>query len=168
MSVTLYDVAVPSFKKHLHALDGILDKAAAYAEAKKIKPETLLNARLYPDMFELTRQVQACSDFSKNASARLAGVDVPSMPDTETTIPELKARIAKTVAFLDTLKPEQFEGAEAKSFTIKVGPNDMNFTGHDYLLHFALPNFYFHAATAYGILRHNGLEIGKRDFMRRA
>ena len=167
MPVSLYDIAVPSYQKHLHALDGILDKAAGYAAAKKIKPEALLNARLYPDMFELTRQIQACSDFSKNSCARLAGVDAPSMPDTEATIPELKARIDKTIAFLDTLKPEQFEGAEDRVFTIKVGPNDMTFNGRDYLLHFALPNFYFHAATAYGILRHNGLDIGKRDFMRR-
>ena len=167
MPVSLYDIAGPSFTKHLNALDGILDKAAAYADAKKIKPETLLNARLYPDMYELTRQIQACSDFSKAASARLAGVEAPRMPDEETSIPELKERIAKTLAFLKTLKPEQMNGAETREFTLKVGPNDMTFTGKDYLLHFALPNFYFHAATAYGILRHNGLEIGKRDFMRR-
>ena len=167
MPVSLYDIAVPSFKKHLHALDGILVKAAAYAEAKKIKPETLLNARLYPDMYELKRQIQACSDFAKASCGRLADIDIPSMPDVETTIPELKARLAKTIAFLDALKPEQFDGAENRSLTMKVGPNDMTFTGKDYLLHFALPNFYFHAATAYGILRLNGLEIGKRDFMRR-
>jgi hypothetical protein len=167
MPVSLYDIAVPSFKKHLHALDGILDKAIGYAEAKKIKPETLLNARLYPDMFELTKQIQGCSDFAKASVARLANVPVPSMPDTETTFVELKDRVAKTLAFLETIKPEQMEGAEQRTISIKVGPNDMTFTGQDYLLHFALPNFYFHAATAYGILRHNGLEIGKRDFMRR-
>lgn len=167
MSVSLYDVAVPSYKKHLHALDGLLEKAEAYAALKRFDPSVLLDARLYPDMYELTKQVQACSDFSKNSSARLAGVDVPSMPDTETTFGELKDRIGKTVTFLDTLKPEQMEGSADKVFTIKVGPNDMTFSGKDYLLHFALPNFYFHAATAYGILRHNGVEIGKRDFMRR-
>ena len=167
MVLSMYQASVPAFQKHLHALDGLLDKAAAYASAKKVDPSVLLSARLYPDMFELTRQVQAVTDFAKAAPARLAGVPVPSYPDTETTIPELKARIAKTLAFLDTLKPEQMQGSESKSFTIKVGPNDMTFTAPDYLLHFALPNFYFHCATAYAILRHNGLDIGKRDFMRR-
>lgn len=167
MALKLYDVAVPSFTKHLHALDGIIDKAVVYATSKKIDPAVLLSARLFPDMFDFTRQVQACSDFAKNSTARLAGVDIPSFADTEKSFPELKERIAKTLAFLGTLKAEQMDGAETKEFTIKVGPNDMTFTGQDYLLHFALPNFYFHAATAYDILRHNGLEIGKRDFMRR-
>lgn len=167
MAVSMYAVAVPTFQKHLTALDAILDKAAAYAAAKKIDSSVLLTARLYPDMYNLTRQVQAATDFAKAASARLAGVPVPSFPDTETTIAELKERIAKTIAFLATLKAEQMEGSGTKQFTIKVGTNDMNFSGQDYLLHFAIPNFYFHCATAYGILRHNGLEIGKRDFMRR-
>ncbi|MEQ1715080.1 MAG: DUF1993 domain-containing protein [Hyphomicrobium sp.] len=165
--MSMYQASVPAFQKHLHAIDGILDKTAAHAAAKKIDPAVLLSSRLYPDMFELTRQVQATTDFAKAASARLAGLAVPSMPDTETTIAELKERIAKTLAFLDTIKPEQMAGSEDKVFTIKVGPNDMTFKGSDYLLHFAMPNFYFHCATAYGILRHNGLEIGKRDFMRR-
>lgn len=167
MSVSMYQASVPAFQKHLHALDAILDKAAAYASAKKIDPAVLLSSRLYPDMFDLTRQVQAVTDFAKAASARLAGLAVPGFPDTEKTIPELKERIVKTLAFLDTIKADQMEGSDSKQFTIKVGPNDMTFTGLDYLLHFAMPNFYFHCATAYGILRHNGLEIGKRDFMRR-
>lgn len=167
MALSMYQASVPAFQKHLHALDGILDKAAAYAAAKKIEPSVLLAARLYPDMFDLTRQVQAATDFAKAGAARLANVAIPNYADTETTIPELKARIAKTLAFLDTLKPEQMDGAQDRQLTIKVGPNDMTFTGADYLLHFALPNFYFHATTAYGILRNNGLEIGKRDFMRR-
>ena len=167
MSLSMYQASVPAFQKHLHALDGILDKAAAYCAAKKIDPAVLLATRLYPDMFDLMRQVQAVTDFAKAASARLANVAVPSMPDTEKTIPELKERIAKTLAFLETIKPDQMDGSETKEVTLKVGPNDMTFTGLDYLLHFALPNFYFHAATAYGILRNNGLEIGKRDFMRR-
>lgn len=167
MSLSMYQASVPAFQKHLHALDGILDKALAYAAAKKVDPGVLLSSRLYPDMFELTRQVQASTDFAKAASARLAGVAVPAMPDTETTIPELKERIAKTLALLESIKPEQMNGSEDKVFTIKVGPNDMTFKGSDYLLHFALPNFYFHCATAYAILRHNGLDIGKRDFMRR-
>ena len=167
MSLSRYQASVPAFQKHLHALDGILDKAAAHCAAKKIDPAVLLATRLYPDMFDLMRQVQAVTDFAKAASARLANVAVPSMPDTEKTIPELKERIAKTLAFLETIKPDQMDGSETKELTLKVGPNDMTFTGLDYLLHFALPNFYFHAATAYGILRNNGLEIGKRDFMRR-
>ena len=163
----MYQASVPAFQKHLHALDGILDKTAAHAAAKKIDPAVLLASRLYPDMFDLTRQVQAATDFAKAAPARLANVVVPSFPDTEKTIPELKERIAKTLAFLETIKPDQMTGSEVKEFTIKVGPNDMAFKGLDYLLHFALPNFYFHCTTAYAILRHNGVELGKRDFMRR-
>lgn len=167
MSLSMYQASVPAFQKHLHALDGLLDKAAAFAAAKKIDAGVLLSSRLYPDMYELTRQVQAATDFAKAASTRLAGVAVPSFADTETSIPELKARIAKTLALLETIKPEQMAGSATMEFTLKVGPNDMTFNGADYLLHFALPNFYFHCATAYGILRHNGVEIGKRDFMRR-
>lgn len=167
MSITMYQASVPAFQKHLNALDAILDKTAAYAAQRKIEPAALLNARLYPDMFDMKRQVQVACDFAKAAGARLAGLEVPSFADTETTIPELKERIAKTLRFLETIKPEQMEGSEERVLTIKVGPNEMTFTGRDYLLHFALPNFYFHCATAYGILRHNGLEIGKRDFMRR-
>ncbi len=167
MALSMYQASVPAFQKHLHALDGILDKAASHAAAKKIDPAVLLASRLYPDMFDLTRQVQAVTDFAKAASARLANVVVPSYPDTEKSIPELKERIAKTLAFLDTIKPEQMHGSETREISLKVGPNDMTFTGQDYLLHFAMPNFYFHATTAYAILRHNGLEIGKRDFMRR-
>jgi uncharacterized protein len=167
VSLSMYQASVPAFQKHLHALDGILDKAAAHAAAKKIDPAVLLASRLYPDMFDLTRQIQAATDFAKAAPARLANVVVPSFPDTEKTIPELKERIAKTLAFLETIKPDQMTGSEAKDYTIKVGPNDMTFKGLDYLLHFALPNFYFHCTTAYAILRHNGVELGKRDFMRR-
>ena len=167
MSVSMHAIAVPSFQKHLHALDGIIDKAIAYAGARKIEPPTLLHARLYPDMFSFVRQVQAACDFAKAGTARLANIDVPSHPDTETTFEDLKARIAKTLEFVASVAPEQMTGSEERSFTIKVGPNDMTFTGKDYLLHFALPNFYFHCTTAYGILRHNGLDIGKRDFMRR-
>lgn len=167
MSVSMYEIAVPSFNKHLHALDGIIDKAMAYADARKIEHVTLLTARLYPDMFNFTRQVQASCDFAKAATARLARREVPVHPDTETTFAELKERIAKTLAFLAQVGAEEMTGAEELALTIKVGPNDMNFSGKDYLIHFALPNFYFHCTTAYAILRHNGLDIGKRDFMRR-
>ena len=167
MSLSMYQASVPAFQKHLHALDGILDKATLHCAAKKIDPAVLLSSRLYPDMFDFSRQVQAATDFAKAAPARLANMVVPSFPDTEKTIPELKNRIAKTLAFLETIKADQMNGSEAAEFTLKVGPNDMTFKGLDYLLHFALPNFYFHATTAYDILRHNGVEIGKRDFMRR-
>jgi uncharacterized protein len=167
MSISLHKTSVASFAKHLHALDGILDKAAAYAEARKIDPAVLLSARLYPDMFNLKRQVQEACTFAETATARLAGLPLPSPKNDEATISDLKARIAAVLAFLNSVRPEQMEGSEAKSYTMKVGPNEVTFTGEDYLLHFALPNFYFHCATAYGILRANGLEIGKRDFMRR-
>ena len=167
MPISMYQASVPAFQKHLGALDAILDKTAAHAAARKIEPAVLLNARLYPDMFNFIRQVQASCDFAKLTSARLAGMTPPSDPDTEATIPELQSRIAKTLAFIETIRPEQMEGSEERSLTIKVGPNEMTFIGRDYLLHFALPNFYFHCATAYGILRHNGVDIGKRDFMRR-
>ncbi len=167
MSVSMYQIAVPSFQKHLHALDGIIDKAQAYATARKIAPETLLTARLYPDMFNFTRQVQESCKFAALSAQRLANVEVPAETDGEKTFEDLKARIARTLEILASVKPEQFEGSDDRQITIKVGPNEMSFSGRDYLLHFALPNFYFHAATAYGILRHNGLEIGKRDFMRR-
>lgn len=167
MSVSMYQIAVPSFQKHLHALDGILDKAAAYCSARRIAPETLLTARLYPDMFTFARQVQESCKFAALSVQRLANVDAPSEADSEKSIDDLKARIARTLDLLASVKPEQMTGSEDRTLAIKVGPNEMTFTGRDYLLHFALPNFYFHCATAYGILRHNGLEIGKRDFMRR-
>jgi hypothetical protein len=167
MSVTMYQIAVPSFQKHLHALDGIIDKAMAYAAAKKIAPETLLTARLYPDMFNFTRQVQESCKFAALSVQRLANVDVVAEADGEKTFEDLKARIARTIDLLASVKAEQMDGSDERQITIKVGPNEMSFSGRDYLLHFALPNFYFHASTAYGILRHNGVEIGKRDFMRR-
>ncbi|MFA5956227.1 DUF1993 family protein [Hyphomicrobium sp.] len=167
MSVSMYDVAVPTFQKQLSGLEAFLDKAAEQAAAKKIDFAVYLGSRLYPDMFNLTRQVQLATDFAKAAPARLAGVEVPGFPDVETTLPELKARIAKIQALLAAYKPEQFEGSEAKMLTLKVGGQDVTMTGREYLLHVAFPNFYFHCATAYDILRHNGIEIGKRDFVTR-
>jgi len=167
MAVSMYDIAIPTFQKQLAALEAILDKAADYAAAKKIDIAVLLGSRLYPDMFNLTRQVQLATDFAKAAPARLAGVEVPSFPDTETTLPELKQRLARTQELLAGYKPEQFEGSDTRQLTLKIGGQETTLPGRDYLLHVALPNFYFHCATAYGILRHNGLEIGKRDFVRR-
>ena len=168
MSVSLYQIAIPTFQQQLKALDAILDKAGTYAAAKKIDLAVLLSSRLYPDMFDLTRQVQLATDFAKAAPARLAGVEVPSFPDTEKTLPELKARIAKIQALLASYKPEHFAGAEDRQITMKLGGVDTTLSGRDYLIHVAFPNFYFHCATAYGILRHNGLEIGKKDFLGRA
>ena len=167
MSITMHEIAVPSFVKHLEALDAILDKAAAYAEAKKIDPAVLLSARLYPDMYDLKRQVQAACDFAKLSVGRLAGLTPPVHDDSEQTIADLKRRIAETLAVVTSAKPEPMEAAADRQITIKAGPRELTFSGREYLLHFALPNFYFHCATAYGILRHSGLEIGKRDFMRR-
>lgn len=168
MQVSMYKASVATFQKHLHALDGVLDKAAGYCEAKKIDQSVLLTRRLYPDMFDCARQVQEACAFAASATARLAGAAIPANDTEQPAIAGLKARIARTQAFLDGIKPYQLEGAAEKPITLKVGPNEMTFSGEDYLLHFALPNFYFHCSTAYGILRHNGLEIGKRDFMRRA
>jgi hypothetical protein len=165
MPLSLYQASVLAFQKTLAAESAILDKAASHAEAKKIDPSVLLQARLYPDMFPFAKQVQLTSDFAKGACARLAGVEVPSYSDTEATFDELKARLAKTVTFISSLKREQFDGAEERQISLKVGGQPMSFIGQDYLIHFALPNFYFHATTAYAILRHNGLDLGKRDFM---
>jgi len=165
MSLSMYQASVPVFQRTLGALDAILDKAAAYAEERKIDPAVLLSARLYPDMFALTRQVQIATDHAKGAPARLAGVAVPSFEDNEKTFPELKARIGKTLNFIGTLKPGQIDGSEARDISLKAGPQELSFKGQDYLLFFALPNFYFHATTAFAILRHNGVSIGKLDFL---
>ena len=167
MSITMHEIAVPSFTKHLEALDAILDKAVAYCETKKIEPETLLMARLYPDMYTFKKQVQSACDFAKLSVGRLAGLTPPVHDDSERTFADLKQRIAETLAVLAEADPFAMNASADKPFTIKAGPRELHFTGREYLLHFALPNFYFHCATAYGILRHNGLDIGKRDFMRR-
>ena len=163
----MYDVAIPTFQKQLAALEAILDKAAEQAAAQKVDFAVYLGSRLYPDMFNLTRQVQLATDFAKAAPARLAGLEIPSFPDTETTLPELKVRISKIQALLAAYKSEQFDGAESRELTLKVSGNEVTMSGRDYLLHVAFPNFYFHCATAYDILRHNGIAIGKRDFVPR-
>ena len=165
MPLSMYQASVPVFRQMLTCLSAILDKAAAHAEAKKIDPAVLVNARLFPDMFPLSKQVQIACDFAKGTPARLSGAEPPSFADTETTIPELKARIAKTLAFIETLKPEEIDGSEERDITIKIGGNPMQFKGQFYLVQFGLPNFFFHVTTAYAILRHNGVELGKRDYM---
>lgn len=167
MPVSLYDVAIPTFAKQLAALDAVLDKAAEQAESKKIDFAVYLSSRLYPDMLNLTRQVQIATDLAKAAPARLAGIEVPSFPDVETTLPELKERISKIQTLLAAYKAEQFEGADTRQVTLKVSGQEVTLSGLDYLLHVAFPNFYFHCTTAYDILRHNGIEIGKRDFLPR-
>ncbi len=165
MNISMYQASAPRFVNMLNNLSAILDKAQAHAEARKIDPAVLTACRLYPDMFPFTRQVQTACDTAKGAVARLGGVEVPKHEDSEQTIAELKARIAKTIAFIETVKPAQIEGSEEKAIVLKIGPRELRFTGLQYLLGFALPNFYFHAATAYDILRHNGVELGKRDFI---
>ena len=150
----------------LNALSGVLDKAAAFAAAKKIDPAVLLNSRLAPDMFALTRQVQVATDLAKNGAARLAGVEPPRYEDNEKTIGELKARLAKTVAFFKTLDAKQIDGAADRQISFPLGPtNKGEMKGDEYLNHFVLPNVYFHLTAAYAILRHSGVEIGKRDFL---
>ena len=164
----MFDSSVPVLDNFLKALSAILKKAEAHCESKKIDPEALLRARLFPDMYHFTRQVQLVTDFAKGASARLAGMAVPSFADEEKTFADLQARIARTRDFLATLKKEQFTGAAERTITIKVGGQDMSFAGAVYLSGFAMPNFYFHLATAYNIMRHNGVELGKRDYMGRS
>jgi hypothetical protein len=165
MTISMYQASVPVFQQGLAALSGVLDKAAAHAAARKIDPAVLLQTRLFPDMFPLTRQVQIAADFAKGCPARLAGVENPSYADEETTIDALKARLDKTSAFLKTLTAAQIDGSETRDIALKIAGNEVTFKGQTYLLHFALPNFYFHSTAAYAILRSCGVEIGKRDFI---
>lgn len=156
---------VPFFTHSLTALSKILDKAEAHETAKKIKPEVIPQLRLIADMLPLWRQVTIATDHAKGASARLAGLDVPSFADSETTLAELKDRIAKTLEFIATIPEAAFEGAEARSITIKAGPRELTFPAAQYYHGYAIPNFYFHMTTCYAILRANGVEIGKTDFL---
>lgn len=166
MPLSMYQASIPVFTRFFNNLSAILTKAEAHAKAKKIEPSVLINARLAPDMFPLSRQIQIASDSVKGCAARLAGVEVPSFPDTETSFAELQARIKKTVDFIKTFQPKQIDGTEEKAVTLKMGERgDVKFKGQDYLLNFVLPNFYFHITAAYAILRHNGVEIGKGDFL---
>lgn len=165
MSLSMYDASVPVFVRSLTALSTVLDKAAAYFEAKKIDPAAVLTARLAPDMFALTRQVQLACDFAKNTSGRLAGGDLPKYEDTETSITELKARIQKTLAFITGLSKDSIDGSADRDIVVPLRAGPTTFKGKAFLLGFGLPNFFFHATTAYVILRHNGLEIGKTDFL---
>ena len=165
MSLSMYDASVTAFGPILQALDAILDKAAADATARKIDPVVFLGYRLAPDMWALTRQVQITCDFAKNGTFRLAGIEPPKVEDTETSIPELKARIAKTLELIKGFKPEQIDGSEDRDITIPIGGQPTVFKGKRYLVHFVLPNFHFHATAAYAILRHCGVSLNKRDFL---
>jgi hypothetical protein len=165
MSLTMYQASIPVFIRMLGNLSTLLDKAAAHAEAKKIDPAIFINFRLAPDMYPLRRQIQIATDMAKGCAARLAGIDVPSYEDNESTFSELQVRIAKTVAFLQSVSAEQINGSEDRTVTLKLRDNEISFLGEPYLLNFVLPNFYFHITTAYAILRHNGVEIGKMDFV---
>lgn len=156
---------VPFFIHSLTAMSKILDKAEAYAEAKKLKPEVIPQLRLIADMFPFARQIMIATDHAKGASARLSGTEVPSFADTETTLAELKDRIARTIALIQTIPAAAFDGAEARTITVKAGPRELTFPAVQYLNGYAIPNFYFHLTTAYNILRSNGVEIGKVDFL---
>jgi hypothetical protein len=161
----MYAMSVPVFVKTLGNLSSILDKAAAHAQAKKIDPAVLLAARLFPDMFALAKQVQVACDFAKGAVARLAGVEPPKDDDSERTFDDLKARIARTIEYVSGFGEAQFEGADEREVVLKIRDRTLSYRGLPYLAHVALPNFFFHVVTAYDILRHNGVELGKRDFI---
>lgn len=161
----MFDASILPLKRALNNLSHILKKGEAHADAKNIEHAVLLNGRLFSDMYPLTRQVQIATDMSKGAAARLANVEIPKYEDNEATFAELQARIAKTIVFIDSLKPAQLDGAENREVTITVRKIDLHFTGQAYLFDWVLPNVYFHVATAYNILRHNGVELGKSDFL---
>jgi uncharacterized protein len=165
MSLSLYDVSVPVFTRGLGALDRLIGKAEEFAATRKIEPAVLLQARLAPDMFPFARQVQIATFFAGSGAARPIGQEPPVHPEEEPSFATLHARIARTVAYLQGLDRAAFEGAELRAFDLTLGGEDYSFTGLTFLTHAALPNFYFHVTTAYAILRHNGLEIGKRDFL---
>ena len=167
MKLSMYQASAPRFAHTLRNLAAILDKAQAYVDARKIDAAALTAFRLYPDMFPLTRQVQIACDTAKGAVARLAGLEVPRHEDTEQTIAELKARIAKTLDFIESVKPQSIDGSDEREVLIKQRGQDVKYSGLQYLLAVAQPNFYFHVVTAYNILRHNGIELGKMDFLGR-
>ncbi|NRR28814.1 DUF1993 domain-containing protein [Oxalobacteraceae bacterium] len=165
MTLSIYSASIPVFKQILNSLIVILDKAEAHATEKKIDPNALLQFRLFPDMFPFTRQIQIAADFAKGCAARLAGQDVPAYEDTEQSFAELKARLVTTLAFIDSIPQAAFEGSETRAITTGSGEKTKHFTGQTYLFHYALPHFFFHATTAYNLLRHNGVDIGKKNFI---
>ncbi len=168
MSLSMYQASIPVLIHNLKTLAAILKKGADHARARGIEPAVLLNARLFPDMFPLLRQVQIATDMAKGGGARLAGVEIPSFPDTEASFPELQQRITRTVAFLKSIKPERLEGSKQREVNLQMRMGAVSFTGQSYLLGWVIPNVYFHVTTAYNILRHNGVELGKWDFLGKA
>jgi hypothetical protein len=165
MSLSVYDASIPVFLRALHVLSTLLDKAAAYATASNIDPASLVDARLAPDMLTLAGQVQRASDSAKGCAARLTGQEAPGMADSETTLADLQSRISKTIAYLEGFRPDQFDGAETRTVTLKAGLETLSYNGRTYLLAFAVPNFFFHIAMAYAILRHKGVGLGKLDYL---
>jgi uncharacterized protein len=166
MTTSLFSTSVPVFNQLLGGLSDVLSKAQAHAEARKIEPAVLLQARLYPDMFPLLRQVLIACDFAKGVSARLAGVEVPAYEDNEASFADLQTRIAKTLAFINGIAPAQFEGSATREVVTQAGtPKEKRFVGSSYLVNYGLPHFFFHVTTAYNILRHNGVEVGKKDYI---
>src|SRR5262249_24604556 len=165
MTISMFKASAPIFVQFLTSLSAVLDKTAAHAEAKKIDQSVLLNTRLYPDMFPLVRQVRAATDHAISACGRLAGVELLTFPNTESSLPELNDRIAKAIQFIKAIKPGQIDGTEDKEITMKFASGERKFTGQALLLNFCLPNFSYHTTTAYDFLRHSGVEVGKRDFM---
>jgi len=165
MAISMYQVSLPIFVRQLNGLAGCMKKAQAVYAEKKYDESTLLSCRFYPDMFSFAKQVQIATDHARNCAALLAGLDAPKYEDNETSLAQLIARVEKTIAYLKTIKPEQVDGAEGKTVIVKMRDREMNFTGLELLQNRSMPNFYFHTTTAYDIIRHNGVEIGKRDFM---
>lgn len=165
MTISMYQASAPRLINSMRNLSAILDKTQIYIDTKKIDPAALLQFRLFPDMLNLTRQIQIASDTAKGVVARLAGVDIPAYEDKETTVAELQARIAKTIAFIEGFTPAQLDGTEAKAIVTKRGDKETHYTGMQFLLGHAIPNVYFHVSIAFAILRHNGVEIGKRDYL---
>ena len=165
MSLSMYQSSVPIFISMLMNLKGLLEKAATYCESKKIDPSVLPANCLFPDMFPLSRQVQIATDHAKGCVARLSGLEPPAYEDNEKTLADLITRVQKTIDYVNTFKPAQIDGSEERNIELKIGSHELKFIGHVYLLKFVLPNFYFHVTTAYNILRHNGVELGKGDFL---
>ncbi len=165
MTISMYQASAPRLINSMRNLSAILDKTQIYIDIKKIDPAALLQFRLFPDMLNLTRQIQIASDTAKGVVARLAGVDIPAFEDNETSVAELQARIAKTIAFIEGFTPAQIDGTEDKAIVTKRGDKETHYTGMQFLLGHAIPNVYFHVSIAFAILRHNGVEIGKRDYL---
>ena len=165
MSISVYDQSIARMIHMLKNLDNIVSKAETYAEERNIEPSALLRARLFPTMYDFIFQVQVATDLSKGCAARLSGTEIPKWEDDEDTFADVHERIKKALDFLGNIKPEQLEGSESKALVVQLGSHTVNFTGQSYLLGFVLPNFYFHLTTAYNLMRHNGLDLGKRDFV---